>query len=113
MIGRLAGRVDYRGTDHVMIDVGGLAPLPDDYCGLRVRLAPADDDAANLPVAAGVPNDMVGFTIYLEGTYNGGNPFAVLVLYLGEESQPLDENDVEALSSLGYMADLVGTEREA
>ncbi|MCP5070816.1 MAG: hypothetical protein GY946_29985 [bacterium] len=36
-------------------------------------------------------------------------PFAVLVLYLGEESRHLGEEDLPALNSLGHLFSLVGT----
>jgi hypothetical protein len=36
-------------------------------------------------------------------------PFAVLVLYLGEDSQHLGEEDLQALCSLGHLFPLVGT----
>ena len=40
--------------------------------------------------------------------HTGDRPFAVLVLYLGEDSGTLGEDDVQALSGLGYLFDLVG-----
>jgi hypothetical protein len=38
-----------------------------------------------------------------------GAPFAVLVLYLGNESKHLSESDVQAISSVGHLFDLAGT----
>ncbi|MBC7180619.1 MAG: Holliday junction branch migration protein RuvA, partial [Roseovarius sp.] len=37
MIGRVAGRIDYRGTDHVLIDVRGVGYLV--YCSERTLSA--------------------------------------------------------------------------
>ncbi|MEO0748407.1 MAG: OB-fold domain-containing protein, partial [Pseudomonadota bacterium] len=37
MIGRLAGRIDYRADDHVLIDVGGVGYLV--YCSDRTLQA--------------------------------------------------------------------------
>jgi hypothetical protein len=49
------------------------------------------------------------FDIFAFPLHNGRRPFAVLVLYLGEDSQHLDESDIQALSSLGYLGELVGS----
>lgn len=52
------------------------------------------------------------FDIFAFPLHDGGAPFAVLVLYLGEDSQHLGEADIQALSALGYLAPLVATEQE-
>lgn len=67
--------IDVLATDNVAISVGQVEPLPADYCGASISLSAADADANNLPIGESVPNDMVGITLYLEGTYNGGNAF--------------------------------------
>jgi hypothetical protein len=48
------------------------------------------------------------FDIFSFPLHNGGAPFAVLVLYLGEDSQHLAEEDIQALSGVGYLAALAG-----
>ena len=53
------------------------------------------------------------FDIFAFPLHRGGAPVAVLVLYLGEDSQHLDEPDLQALSSLGYLAALAGMDLEA
>lgn len=53
------------------------------------------------------------FDIFAFPLHRGGAPIAVLVLYLGEDSQHLGEADIQALSSLGYLASLAGTDLEA
>lgn len=68
--------VNVLAMDGDMIDVGNLEPLPADYCGISISLAAADSDAENLPDGAGDP-DLVGLSVYVEGTYNGPNPFFV------------------------------------
>lgn len=45
--------------------VGVIEPPPGVYCGLQVRLAAADSDAAGLSGN----EDMVGYSLWLEGTY--------------------------------------------
>ncbi len=45
--------------------VGELSPPPDTYCSVKVKIGPADGDAVDLPES---PN-MVGKSLYLEGTY--------------------------------------------
>ncbi|MDJ0521016.1 MAG: hypothetical protein QNJ90_02965 [Planctomycetota bacterium] len=52
------------------------------------------------------------FDIFAFPLHRGETPFAVMVLYLGEDSQHLGEEDIQALSSLGYLFPLVGTEHE-
>jgi len=49
------------------------------------------------------------FDIFAFPLHDGGRPFAVLVLYLGADSQHLGESDIQALSALGYLGELVGT----
>lgn len=46
-------------------EIGTIRPPPGRYCQARVVIAPADDDAEALPVDI----DMVGASLYLEGTY--------------------------------------------
>jgi hypothetical protein len=48
-------------------------------------------------------SDIFAFPLHL-----GDAPFAVLVLYLGEDSLHLGDPDIQALSALGYLADRVG-----
>jgi hypothetical protein len=50
------------------------------------------------------------FDIFAFPLHRGGGPIAVMVLYLGEDSQHLGEEDIQALSSLGYLADLAGSD---
>lgn len=71
--------VDLLGADNVVIDLGETSPPVGDYCGLTLTLDTADSDAANLPdTAAGEP-DMVGRSLYMEGTQNG-IPFSFEVM---------------------------------
>jgi hypothetical protein len=59
-------------ADDTPVSIGSMSPAVADYCGVDVDLFAADADAINLP--AGVP-DMIGKTVYIEGTYslaNGG-----------------------------------------
>jgi hypothetical protein len=54
--------------DNVAGSIGGMSPAVADYCGVDIDLFAADDDAINLPAGAGEP-DMIGRTVYIEGTY--------------------------------------------
>lgn len=65
--------VNLLAADNVTVDLGRTSPPTGDYCGLTISLAAADDDAENLPTGAGEP-DMIGKSLYLEGTQNG-TPF--------------------------------------
>jgi holliday junction DNA helicase RuvA len=68
MIGRLAGRLDYRATDHVLIDVGGVGYLV--YCSERTMMAlPAVGQAVALYTDLLVREDLLqlfGFTSLME-----------------------------------------------
>lgn len=43
--------------------VGSLQPPPGDYCGVRLHIGPADDDAVGLP-----SDDLIGRSIFVNGT---------------------------------------------
>ena len=68
MIGRLAGRLDYRGTDHVLIDVGGVGYVV--YVSDRTLAAlPGPGEAVALYTDLLVREDLLqlfGFTSPLE-----------------------------------------------
>lgn len=68
MIGRLAGRLDYRGTDHVLIDVGGVGYVV--YVSERtMRALPGPGEAAALYTDLLVREDLLqlfGFTSLAE-----------------------------------------------
>ena len=68
MIGRLAGRVDYRGTDHVLIDVGGVGYIV--HVSDRTLAAlPGTGEAAALYTDLLVREDLLqlfGFTTLVE-----------------------------------------------
>ena len=68
MIGRLAGRLDYRGTDHVLIDVGGIGYVV--YVSERTMAAlPGPGEAAALYTELLVREDLLqlfGFTSLVE-----------------------------------------------
>lgn len=49
------------------------------------------------------------YDIFAFPVRNGARTFAVLVLYLGDESDPLDESDIEGLCSLGDLVKIAGT----
>lgn len=55
--------------DNAPVSIGGMSPAVADYCGVDVDLFAADADALNLPAAAGEP-DMIGRTVYIEGSYS-------------------------------------------
>jgi hypothetical protein len=60
--------INLMAVDNAAIAIGSMSPSVADYCGVDVDLFAADADAYNLPVAAGEP-DMVGKTLYIEGSY--------------------------------------------
>jgi len=64
--------------------IGSVSPPTGDYCGVDIDLLAADADANNLPTAAGEP-DMVGKTIYIEGTYtlSGGGATGAILMKTG------------------------------
>lgn len=68
MIGRLAGRLDYRGTDHVLIDVGGVGYVV--YVSERtMRALPGPGEAVALYTDLLVREDLLqlfGFTSLVE-----------------------------------------------
>jgi len=68
MIGRLAGRLDYRGTDHVLIDVGGVGYVV--YVSDRTMMAlPGPGEAVALYTELLVREDLLqlfGFTSLVE-----------------------------------------------
>jgi len=69
--------IDLLAADNVPVSIGGMSPAVADYCGVDVDLFAADDDALYLPTGAGEP-DMIGRTVYIEGSYSlsggaGGN----------------------------------------
>jgi hypothetical protein len=75
--------LDLLTADNNAIAIGSVSPPVDDYCGLSIDLIAADADTFNLPSASGAPN-MVGKTVYIEGSYtqapaNGGNSGQILV----------------------------------
>ncbi len=58
MIGKIAGRLDYRATDHVLIDTGGIGYLV--YCSERVLAAmPAPGEAVALYTEMVVREDLI------------------------------------------------------
>ena len=61
--------IDLLAADNVPVSIGGMSPAVADYCGVDVDLFAADDDAINLPAGAGEP-DMIGRTVYIEGSYS-------------------------------------------
>ena len=67
-------------ADNAIASIGTVSPPPGDYCGVTYDLIAADADAINLPVGAGEP-EMIGRTLYIEGTYqlSGGGTGNVLV----------------------------------
>lgn len=69
--------IDILAADNAAVTLGQTSPPVGDYCGLTLNLDVADDDAENLPAGAGEP-DMVGRSLYLQGTENG-NPFTFSV----------------------------------
>jgi hypothetical protein len=60
--------IDLLAADNAAIAIGSMSPSVADYCGVDVELFAADEDANYLPEAAGAP-DMVGKTVYIEGSY--------------------------------------------
>ena len=68
MIGKISGRVDYRSTDHVLIDVRGVGYVV--YCSDRTMAAlPSNGDAVTLYTDLLVREDLLqlfGFTSLLE-----------------------------------------------
>ncbi len=55
-------------ADNTPVSIGSMSPAVADYCGVDVDLFAADADAINLPVGAAEP-DMIGKTVFIEGTY--------------------------------------------
>ena len=49
------------------------------------------------------------YDVFAFPLHTGAKPFAVLVLYLGEDSNHLGEDDISGLSALGYLAEIVGS----
>jgi len=66
---------DLLGADSIPIVIGELSPPQQNYCGLRIDMLAADDDAINLPNGIADP-DMIGKSIFIEGSFalaGGGN----------------------------------------
>jgi hypothetical protein len=63
--------IDLLGVDGTDTELGELSPPTGDYCGAEIDFQAADSDAANLPAGADDP-DMIGKTLYIEGTYDTG-----------------------------------------
>lgn len=61
--------IDLLAADNVPVSIGGMSPAVADYCGVDIDLFAADDDAINLPAGVGEP-DMIGRTVYIEGSYS-------------------------------------------
>ncbi|MBC8212101.1 MAG: hypothetical protein H8E21_13655 [Gammaproteobacteria bacterium] len=55
-------------ADNVQASIGALSPPAASYCGADIAILAADNDAINLPTGAGEP-DLIGKSIYLEGSY--------------------------------------------
>ncbi|WP_281856183.1 Holliday junction branch migration protein RuvA [Litoreibacter halocynthiae] len=68
MIGKLSGRLDYRATDHVLIDVGGVGYMV--YCSERtMAVLPGPGEAVSLFTELLVREDLLqlfGFTTLIE-----------------------------------------------
>ncbi len=59
-------------TDNVPVSIGSMSPAAADYCGVDIDLFAADADAINLPVVGSGEPDMIGKTVYIEGSYTLG-----------------------------------------
>jgi len=69
--------IDLLAVDGGDIEIGELSPPTGDFCGADIDMLAADADAENLPAGAGDP-DMIGKTVYVEGTYDvGALPFTI------------------------------------
>jgi len=55
-------------VDGGLSSIGSLSPPVGDYCGVDIDMLAADADASNLPAGTGEP-DMIGKTLFIEGTY--------------------------------------------
>lgn len=77
--------LDLTGSDNLPFRLGEISPPAGTYCGLKIEIFPADEDAMNLPVDA----DMLNKTLHIEGTYsiNGSEP----ALFLIESNKKLSE----------------------
>ena len=51
--------------------VGSLQPPPGEYCGIRLNVGPADEDAVGLP-----SDDLIGRSIFVNGTDAAGAAFS-------------------------------------
>ncbi len=63
-------------VDDMPVSVGALSPPAANYCGATLDLLAADADTVNLPTGQGIPNNMVGSSVYLTANYTlsgGGN----------------------------------------
>lgn len=60
--------IDLLAADNNLASIGKVSPPPGDYCGVTYDLIAADADTINLPSGTGEP-DMIGKTLYVEGTY--------------------------------------------
>ncbi len=69
--------LDLTGRDNLPIRLGEISPPVGTYCGLKIELFPADEDAMNLPV----DTNMLNKTLHIEGTYsvNGSEPINFLI----------------------------------
>jgi hypothetical protein len=61
--------INLMAADNAAIAIGSMSPSVADYCGVDVDLFAADADAYNLPVVVAGEPDMVGKTLYIEGSY--------------------------------------------
>jgi len=60
--------INLMAADNAAIAIGSMSPSVANYCGVDVELFAADADAYNLPAGEGEP-DMIGKTLYIEGSY--------------------------------------------
>jgi hypothetical protein len=72
--------IDLLSADNNAIAIGSVSPPVSDYCGISIDLLAADSDSFNLPTTSGAPN-MVGKTVYIEGSYtlSGGASGNILI----------------------------------
>ncbi|RKZ64739.1 MAG: hypothetical protein DRQ44_09000 [Gammaproteobacteria bacterium] len=61
--------INILGVDGGLNNIGALSPPAADYCGVDVDISAADADASNLPDAGAGEPDMIGKTLFIEGTY--------------------------------------------
>jgi hypothetical protein len=75
-------------VDGDLSSIGSLSPPVGDYCGVDIDMLAADADATNLPAGTGEP-DMIGKTLFIEGTYtsDGGITTGNIAVSTGEPLQ--------------------------